>query len=139
MNVSRRGLIKTSLVLAVGAPVAALAQQATSPGGDAGGTPEASPAASPLASPAATPGSAEVTIDMVNFAFDPPSVTVPVGTTVTWVNVSSTIHNSVAHDETWESPVLQSGESFSFQVTEPGNYHYLCTIHPNMQAELIVE
>ncbi len=139
MNVSRRGFVKTSLVLAVGAPVAALAQQATPPGGDAGGTPEASPAASPVASPGATPGSAEVTIDMVNFAFDPPSVTVPVGTTVTWVNVSSTIHNSVAHDDTWQSPVLQSGESFSFQVTEPGNHHYLCTIHPNMQAELIVE
>jgi plastocyanin len=130
MNVTRRGLMKSSLVLAVGAPVVAFAQQATPPGG--------SPAASPAASPEATPGGA-ISIDIVNFAFEPPSLTVPVGSTVTWVNVSATIHNTVAEDESWQSEILDPGESFSFQMTEPGTYAYLCTIHPNMKAELTVE
>ena len=134
MSVTRRGLVKSSLVLAVGAPVVAFAKQATPPGG----SPAASPVASPGASPVATPGGG-VTIDVVNFAFEPPSLTVAAGTTVTWVNVSSTIHNTVADDKTWQSEILDPGESFSFQVTQPGTYSYLCTIHPDMKAELTVE
>lgn len=133
-SVTRRGLVKTGLVLAAGAtfPVMAMARQGTPPAG----SPVASPAASPAASPVAGGG---VVIDVVNFAFEPAALTVPVGTTVTWVNVSSTIHNVVDMNERFISPVLDPGESYVLQVAEPGLYVYQCTIHPDMEAVLTVE
>lgn len=133
-SVTRRGLVKTGLILAAGAtfPVMAMARQGTPPAA----SPVASPAASPAASPVTGGG---VVIDIVNFAFDPPALTVSAGTIVTWVNVSDTIHNVVAEDETWQSEVLDPGGSYSFQVMEPGTYPYLCTIHPDMGAVLTVE
>jgi plastocyanin len=132
--VTRRGLVSGSLVLAAAAiyPAMALARQGASPAG----SPVSSPAASPVASPGVGGG---VVIDVVNFAFEPPTLTVPVGTTVTWVNVSETIHNVVDTNERFASPVLDPGDSFEAQVTEPGVYVYVCTIHPNMEAELTVE
>ena len=132
--VTRRGLVSGALVLAAAAiyPAMSLARQGTSPAG----SPVSSPAASPMASPGVGGG---VVIDVVNFGFEPPTLTVPVGTTVTWVNVSGTIHNVVDTNERFVSPVLDPGESFQTQVTEPGLYDYACTIHPNMKAELTVE
>ena len=135
---TRRGLVSGSLVLAAAAiyPAMALARQGASPAGSPVSSPAASPAASPVASPVVGGG---VVIDVVNFAFEPPTLTVPVGTTVTWVNVSETIHNVVDTNERFVSPVLDPGDSFEAQVTEPGVYVYVCTIHPNMEAELTVE
>lgn len=136
--VTRRGLVSGSLVLAAAAiyPAMALARQGASPAGSPVSSPAASPAASPVASPGVGGG---VVIDVVNFAFEPPTLTVPVGTTVTWVNVSETIHNVVDTNERFVSPVLDPGDSFETQVAEPGVYVYVCTIHPNMEAELTVE
>src|SRR5215210_8428678 len=65
-------------------------------------------------------------------------MTVAPGTTVTWVNDGEEPHTSTADDGTWDSGTLQPGESYSFTFDEPGDYSYLCEIHPDMTATINV-
>ena len=129
-----RNLVGVAFALLLALPLIGNAQ------GDSG-TPDASPSASPGASPAASPAAGEVTIDIVDFAFEPASVTISLGTTVTWVNKGPTAHTTVAFDggeKTWDSGIMEAGDTFSFTPTEAGTYDYICGLHPNMKATLIV-
>jgi len=80
----------------------------------------------------------EVTVSIQDFFFEPDQITVAPGTTVTWVNDGEEPHTSTADDGTWDSGTLQPGESFSFTFDEPGDYSYLCEIHPDMTATITV-
>src|SRR5947209_7178051 len=75
-----------------------------------------------------------VSITIQNFAFQPPTMTIPVGTTVTWTNMDSASHTSTsdAGDAvTWSSPLLPTGGTFSFTFTQAGTFPYHCSVHPN--------
>jgi plastocyanin len=94
------------------------------------------------AEPAAGDETDEVTIEIVDFFFEPAEVTVKVGTTVTWVNVGPTDHTTTAYidgDKYWDSAIMSEGDTYSFTVEEPGTFEYLCALHPSMTATLIVE
>jgi plastocyanin len=86
---------------------------------------------------AAEPG--QVAID--NYSFSPSSLTVPVGTTVTWVNHDETPHTVVSGDDPrlFKSGGLDTDDSFSFTFTKPGTYSYLCTVHPYMTGKITVK
>jgi plastocyanin len=78
------------------------------------------------------------TITIQNFAFTPPAITVNVGTAITWTNKDSTPHKVTADNGSFDSGILNQGESFTFQFNTPGTFPYICTIHPSMQATIIV-
>lgn len=80
----------------------------------------------------------EFAVVMESFAFTPAELTVPVGATVTWTNRHGARHDVVAADGTFESPLFGEGETFSFTFTAPGEYPYVCTIHPGMEGKIIV-
>lgn len=81
-----------------------------------------------------------VEVRMVNFSFDPSTITIPVGTTVVWTNDDGADHTSTSDDGTWDSGVIEPGDSFEFTFDEPGTYTYLCEIHPTqMQGTVVVE
>jgi plastocyanin len=69
-------------------------------------------------------------ISIANSLFGTGSVTVKVGTTVTWVNHDGTQHTSTSDNGVWSSPILNPGQSFSFKFTSAGTYTYHCEIHP---------
>lgn len=81
----------------------------------------------------------EVKID--NFSFGPVTVTVPVGTTVTWTNRDDIPHTIVSTDDpkAFKSKVLDTDEKFSFAFSKPGTYQYFCSIHPKMTGKVIVQ
>src|SRR5580698_8940842 len=81
--------------------------------------------------------SAEVKID--NFVFGPAAITVPVGTTVTWINRDDIPHTVVSTDKVFKSKVLDTDEKFSFTFTKPGEYPYFCSIHPKMTGKVVVQ
>ena len=62
---------------------------------------------------------AEVKID--NFSFGPGTLTVPVGTTVTWTNRDDIPHTVVSSDGAFKSKVLDTRTSFPLRSTSPGN------------------
>jgi plastocyanin len=85
------------------------------------------------------PAAVEVTID--NFSFTPATLTVAVGTTVTWSNHDDIPHTVVSTDDprTFKSKVLDTDEKFSFTFTKAGTYPYFCSIHPKMTGKVIVQ
>jgi len=74
-----------------------------------------------------------------NFAFNPDTLTVPVGTTVTWANKNSAVHNVIRYTGAFGSENLNQGNSYSFTFTQGGNYPYTYTIHPSMKSTIIVK
>ena len=80
----------------------------------------------------------EMTVSIQDNFFEPEQLTVAPGTTVTWVNDGAVPHTSTADDGAWDSGTLQPGESFSFTFDDPGDYSYLCEIHPDMTATITV-
>jgi plastocyanin len=81
----------------------------------------------------------EVKID--NFSFGPVTLTVPVGTTVTWTNRDDIPHTIVSTDDpkAFKSKVLDADEKFSFTFSKAGTYPYFCSIHPKMTGKVIVQ
>jgi plastocyanin len=81
----------------------------------------------------------QVTID--NFAFNPKTLTVPVGTKVTWINRDDVPHTatSAAEPRLFDSKALDTDEKFSFVFTTPGTYRYFCAVHPHMTGEIVVK
>jgi plastocyanin len=80
---------------------------------------------------------AEVKID--NFVFGPQTVTVPVGTTVTWTNHDDIPHTVVSTDGVFKSKVRDTDEKFSYTFTKPGTYPYYCSVHPKMTGTVVVK
>jgi plastocyanin len=90
----------------------------------------------PNAQPSA-PATAEVKID--NFNFGPQTLTVAVGTTVTWTNRDDIPHTVVADDKSFKSKVLDTDEKFSYTFAKAGTYPYFCSIHPKMTGKVVVQ
>jgi plastocyanin len=97
-------------------------------------------AAAPAAAAPAAPAASGPTVKIDNFIFGPETLTVSVGTTVTWVNQDDIPHTVVADDKhTFRSKVLDSDERFSFTFTKPGEFGYFCSLHPHMVGKVIVK
>jgi plastocyanin len=89
------------------------------------------------APPAPAAAGAEVKID--NFSFTPATITVAVGTQVTWTNRDDIPHTIVTEDKTVKSKVLDTDEKFSATFDKPGTYSYFCSIHPKMKGTIVVQ
>ncbi len=74
---------------------------------------------------------------MKNRAFVPSSLTVPVGTTVTWTNKDNVDHN-VTDSTLIVSGTIHPGGTFTFTFDSAGIYDYACTIHPDMTGSVLV-
>jgi plastocyanin len=81
--------------------------------------------------------SAEVKID--NFSFGPSSLTVALGTEVTWINRDDIPHTIVSTDGVFKSKVRDTDEKFSYKFTKAGTYSYYCSIHPKMTGKVVVQ
>jgi plastocyanin len=82
------------------------------------------------------PATVQVTIR--DFDFQPMTVIIPVGTTVTWKNLDGEPHTVTGTGGSFRSPALDQDDTFSFKFTKPGVYPYICTIHPRMRATVTV-
>lgn len=71
-------------------------------------------------------------------SFNPATVTITPGTTVTWVNDDSIAHTVTSRDGLFDSPTLNRGQRFSYKFDRPGTYGYFCKIHPTMTGQVIV-
>lgn len=161
MNRYRRIL----LPLAVVGLLAACSPAATEPSADPTQTaasetvaetasPEPSDSAEPSASaePSETPhdmdmgGSGEsADVEIINFGYEQPDITVSVGTEVTFTNLDSAPHTVTAGTDAdpmkdvFDSELLEQGESFTFVFNEAGTFVYFCDRHPPMEGSVSVE
>jgi len=96
------------------------------------------------------------TVYIVNFAYSPADITVPVGTTVTWINQDSVGHTVTEGDPNSPKPanlrvfdssgeassgkvaLMGPGSSWSYTFTTAGTYEYYCIVHPYMIGHVTV-
>ena len=77
--------------------------------------------------------------------YDPSSVTISAGGTVTFVNSDAAPHTATSGNATdgpdglWDSSLLMIDMSYSVTLDNPGTYDYFCMVHPWMQGIVIVE
>lgn len=79
-------------------------------------------------------------VNMVDFTYDPDSLTVAPGAEVTFTNGDSTAHTATADDNSFSSGSIQGGEDGTIVAPDtPGEYPYFCAFHPFMKGTLVVE
>jgi plastocyanin len=84
----------------------------------------------------ATPASMEVRI--INFAFQPSSIIVTKGSTVTWTNEDSVPHTVTSDSGVFDSSGIEPGKSFSRTFDTAGTFSYHCNFHTQMHGTVIV-
>ena len=85
----------------------------------------------------------ENTVAILNYEFNPESIAIKSGTTITWVNLDIVAHtvDSGTHEnpaDLFESGSLKQNETFSYTFNEPGTFTYTCRIHPSMSGTITV-
>ena len=85
-----------------------------------------------------------VTIHENRYSFIPSQLTIPVGTTVNWVNDEQAKHTVSADDGSFDSGDQELSVRYTFTFTEPGTYRYFCRYHGDvggvgMAGTVIVE
>jgi plastocyanin len=101
----------------------------------AAGLPRLSAAGEAVVQAAASPA----TVQIDNFSFAPATLTVTAGTTVTWKNEDDSPHRIGDKNGTFKSAALDTDDTFSHTFATPGEYPYICTIHPYMVGKIIVK
>lgn len=77
--------------------------------------------------------------------FDPEVIQVPVGTTVIWENIDSVMHTVTSGNPqdgpngTFDSGMMNAGDSFKFTFNSPGKEDYFCMVHPWMIGSVEVQ
>jgi quinohemoprotein ethanol dehydrogenase len=83
-------------------------------------------------------------VNIVDFAFNPGTIIVPPGTTVTWTNTGAQPHSATStvsetNPTKFDSGIMTPGQSYSYTFTKPGTYDYFCVPHPFMRGKVIVD
>ena len=75
-------------------------------------------------------------VRVVDHDFRPATVTVPVGSSVGWINRGNSAH-TVTFDDGFDETIA-SGEKTRRRFTQAGTYTYVCRFHFNMDCEVVV-
>lgn len=79
-------------------------------------------------------------IEIKDFMFNPPTITVKSGETITWINRDEEPHTVVSVGKQFKkSPALDTDQQYSVTVGAPGTYSYFCSVHPKMTGTIVVE
>jgi len=80
----------------------------------------------------------EIMVNIAEHAYNPPELTVKVGSPVIFVNDDSDEH-TVTSIEGFFDEEIPSGESKIINFENVGTYDYYCRYHPDMQGTVVVE
>jgi plastocyanin len=73
-----------------------------------------------------------------SYRFDPKTIEIRAGDTVTWTNNDNFTHTVKVDGQ--EDNKVDRGDSVSIRFDKPGSYHYVCTLHSHdMDGTVIVE
>jgi plastocyanin len=142
-------LLAASVLLLAGCSASRpTAQPSITFGSNASGTPGMPGMSGMPSMPGAPPGTTSVTgspaavagdqVSIDNFAFAPATLTVKVGSTVTWTNHDEEPHTVAATDGSFHSPGMGTGATYSHTFPTAGKFDYVCSIHPSMHGTVVV-
>jgi len=81
-----------------------------------------------------------VTIDIKDFKYAPPAVTVKAGAKVTWVNKDSAPHTATTKTgpAEFDTGTLKQSDTKTVTLSKAGRYAYYCAFHPFMKGTVTV-
>jgi len=130
-------------------PIAILIAGLVVLGGCSSSTPTTTPTTTPKTTPKTTPGTTPSTsstttsgasVKIIDFAFQPSTLTVSVGQEITWTNDGAVPHTVTADNGSFDSGQLQPGAQYKHSFSAAGTYAYHCSVHPTqMTATVIVQ
>jgi plastocyanin len=83
-------------------------------------------------------GSRDPAVSIADFHFTAATLTIHAGDTVTWSNQGPSPHTATASDGSFNTGVLNKGQTASHTFTKPGTFTYVCQIHPFMHGTVVV-
>lgn len=128
-----RKLVLLIMAMVLVLSVVACGSSTTSDSGDSGANKEPGTEVTPPAS------DGNAAIDISNYAFSPETATVKVGTEVVWTNNDDVTHDVAADDNSFSSPSMGRGDTFSHVFDKAGTFPYNCPLHPSMTGTIVVK
>ncbi len=110
-------------LLAIGLIAPGCSDSSTDPNGY--GTTNPPPGNNPAPPPANT-------VQMSGSVFTPATLTVTMGTTVTWLNNDGAAHTSTSDSGVWDTGNIPAGSSKATTFGTRGTFTYNCTYHASM-------
>jgi plastocyanin len=89
--------------------------------------------------PAAHTQPAAHTVTIGATAYQPATLTVAVGDSITWVNQDPFAHTVTAEEGDFDSGDIPAGRSWTYTATAQGEFDYECTYHRTMKGTLRVK
>jgi outer membrane biosynthesis protein TonB len=99
-------------------------------------TPQPTPEPSPEPTPTPEP-LPDITINIVNMAFQPASVTAKVGQRIVWKNKDTQTHTATSGE--FATGFIDPGAQASAVIQSVGEFGYYCSVHPTMKGTVTVE
>ncbi len=85
-----------------------------------------------------TTAAGTVPVSIVDFAFNPTSITAKVGDVVGFTNTGSTAHNATLDDGSCKTPNINPTKTDGLTFTAAGTYKFHCSIHNQMTGTIVV-
>lgn len=110
-------------------------------------TPTASPTLVPITptevipSPTkgATPSAQRLEVTISSFAFQPTNITTGRGSIIVWTNKDTVVHTVTAFNGSFDSGVIDPGDSFVQKFDKVKSYLYSCTFHPEEKGTITIQ
>ena len=84
-----------------------------------------------------TRSKATAIVTIENMKFNPATITLNKGEKVTFINKDIVAHNATETKNSWASPMLANGQSWTFAPKKTSDYY--CTVHVVMKGKIIVK
>jgi uncharacterized repeat protein (TIGR01451 family) len=105
----------------------------------------AAPALTSAAAPSAPPAAGarvkivQAGLEALTWGYDPTTITIKAGDSITWTNDGSLVHTVTPDDGSFDSGVLNKGDVWTHTFNTAGTFTYHCTPHPWMKATIVVQ
>lgn len=86
----------------------------------------------------AATGRAKVTVELKELSYQPSTARIGLGETVAWAWGEEGILHDVAFDD-GPTSLKQASGTWERTFPDPGSYNYTCTLHPQMNGNVIVD
>lgn len=82
---------------------------------------------------------ADIKADIQGMAFNPGTITIAAGDTITFTNRDGAPHTATASDGSFTTATLRKGKSETISFATAGTYAFFCKIHPGMKGTIVVQ
>ncbi len=93
----------------------------------------------PLTAKPAAAASKPAAVSIEAFSFAPPTITAKVGQEIAWENHDPADHTVTGDNGSFDSGTMAQGATFKTSFDSPGEYRYICKLHPGMKGTVVVE